>query len=54
MGVTDFDKVRVGGELVPSRLPVTFRQEANGVLGDATIFVADRAYTVLNFTTATR
>lgn len=47
MGVTDFDKVRVGGEYVPSRLPVTFRQEANGVLADAVFFTADRAYTVV-------
>lgn len=47
MGVTDFDKVRAAGEYVPTRLPITFRQEANGVLADASFFTADRAYTVV-------
>src|SRR5688572_15581522 len=41
------DGMRIGTETVPTRLPVTFSQAANGVLGDASFFHADRAYTVV-------
>lgn len=41
------DGLRVGGEVAATRLPVTFRQDANGVLADGCFFVADRAYTVV-------
>lgn len=55
MGQTDFDGVAVSaadgfrqaGAVMPSRLPVTFRQDANGVLADGCFFIADRAYTVV-------
>lgn len=45
---TTSDGIKAGGSPMVAQIPVTFHQDANGVLADASFFVADRPYTVVS------